>query len=159
MIDRDHDLSVARQAKALGISRGSVYYRARPASDADLALMRRIDELHLEYPFAGSRMLKGLLNAEGHAVGRRRVATLMKKMGIEALYRRPLAMSCNHWRTRLAVEACAGAQGLPLLAPQVGDHPARPGLGDGHHVHPDGPRSPWSLEPVARHGSPSTSRR
>jgi putative transposase len=86
MIDRDHGLSVARQAKALGISRGSVYYQARPASDADLALMRRIDELHLEYPFAGSRMLKGLLNAEGHEVGRRHVATLMKKMGIEALY-------------------------------------------------------------------------
>ena len=76
MIDREHKLSVARQAKALGISRGSVYYRARPASDADLALMRRIDELHLEYPFAGSRMPKGLLRAEGHEVGRRHVATL-----------------------------------------------------------------------------------
>ena len=56
---------------------------------ADLALMRRIDELHLDYPFAGSRMLQGLLRAEGHSVGRRHVATLMKKMGIEALYRRP----------------------------------------------------------------------
>lgn len=89
MIDRDHELSLARQAKALGISRGSVYYQARPASEADLALMRRIDELHLEYPCAGSRMLKGLLNAEGHDVGRRRVSTLMKRMGIEALYRRP----------------------------------------------------------------------
>ena len=89
MIDRDHGLSVTRQARALGISRGSVYYRARPASEADLALMRRIDELHLEYPFAGSRMLKGLLNAEGHEVGRRRVATLMRRVGIEALYRRP----------------------------------------------------------------------
>lgn len=89
MIDRDHDLSVVRQAKALGISRGSVYYQARPAPDADLALMRRIDELHLEYPFAGSRMLKGLLNSEGHRVGRRHVTTLMKRMGIEALYRRP----------------------------------------------------------------------
>lgn len=89
MIDRGHKLSVAQQAKELGISRGSVYYRARPASEADLSLMRRIDELHLEYPFAGSRMLKGLLNAEGHDVGRRRVVTLMKRMGIEALYRRP----------------------------------------------------------------------
>jgi putative transposase len=89
MIDRDHGLSVSRQAKALGISRGSVYYLPRPASDADLALMRRIDELHLEYPFAGSRMLKGLLRAEGHEVGRLHVSTLMKKMAIEALYRRP----------------------------------------------------------------------
>ena len=89
MIDRRHDLSIARQARVLGISRGSVYYLPRPVAAADLALMRRIDELHLDYPFAGSRMLQGLLRAEGHRVGRRHVATLMKKMGIEALYRRP----------------------------------------------------------------------
>jgi putative transposase len=89
MIDREHGLSVSRQAKALGISRGSVYYLSRPTSEADLALMRRIDELHLEYPFAGSRMLKGLLRAEGHQVGRLHVATLMKRMGREAIYRRP----------------------------------------------------------------------
>ena len=89
MIDRDHDLSVRRQAKALGISRGSVYYLPRPTLEADLKLMRRMDERHLEYPFAGSRMLKGLLIGEGHDVGRLHVATLMKKMGIEALYRRP----------------------------------------------------------------------
>jgi putative transposase len=89
MIDRDHGLSISRQAKVLGISRGSVYYLPRPTSDADLALMRRIDELHLEYPFAGSRMLKGLLRAEGDQVGRLHVSTLMKKMAIEALYRRP----------------------------------------------------------------------
>ena len=89
MIDRDHKLSLARQAKALGISRGSVYYLPRPVSDADLALMRRIDELHMEYPFAGSRMLKGLLHGEGHEVGRCHVATLMKRMGIAAIYRRP----------------------------------------------------------------------
>ena len=89
MIDRRHDLSIARQARVLGISRGSVYYLPRPVAAADLALMRRIDELHLDYPFAGSRMLQGLLRAEGHCVGRRHVATLMKKMGIEAIYRRP----------------------------------------------------------------------
>jgi len=89
MIDRRHDLSIARQARVLGISRGSIYYLPRPVPAADLALMRRIDELHLDYPFAGSRMLQGLLNAEGHCVGRRHVATLMRKMGIEALYRRP----------------------------------------------------------------------
>ena len=89
MIDRSHELPIARQASELGISRGSVYYLPRPTPDADLALMRRIDELHLEYPFAGSRMLQGLLKAEGHEAGRLHVSTLMKKMAIEALYRRP----------------------------------------------------------------------
>lgn len=89
MIDRHHDLPLSRQAKVLGISRGSVYYLPRAVPAADLALMRQIDVLHLEYPFAGSRMLQGLLNAEGHAAGRLHVATLMKRMGIEALYRRP----------------------------------------------------------------------
>lgn len=89
MIGRAHGLSLGRQAKVLGISRSSVYHLPRPASDADLALMRRIEELHLEYPFAGSRMLKGLLKAEGHEMGRLHVSTLMKKMAIQALYRRP----------------------------------------------------------------------
>jgi putative transposase len=89
MIDRQHDLSITKQAEALNISRGSVYYLPRPVSAADLALMRRIDELHLEFPFAGSRMLRDLLAAEGSRSGRRHVATLMKRMGIEALYRRP----------------------------------------------------------------------
>jgi len=89
MIDRDHGLSIGRQAKALGISRGSIYYLPQPTSDADLALMRRTCELHLEHPFAGSRMLRGLLKAEGHQVGRLHVSTLMKTMGIEAIRRRP----------------------------------------------------------------------
>jgi putative transposase len=89
MIDRDHDLAITKQAEALSISRGSVYYLPRPVSAANLALMRRIDELHLEFPFAGSRMLRGLLAAEGCKTGRRHVKTLMKRMGIEALYRRP----------------------------------------------------------------------
>jgi len=89
MIDRKHKLSLTRQAKALGISRGSVYYQPRPVSVADLALMHRIDELHLDYPFAGSRMLQGLLLGEGYKVGRLHVATLMKRMGLEAIYRRP----------------------------------------------------------------------
>ncbi len=76
MIDRQHDLPVSRQAKELGISRGSIYYLPRATSAVDLALMRRIDELHLDYPFAGSRMLQWLLRAEGHAVGRLHVFTL-----------------------------------------------------------------------------------
>src|SRR6202142_3579986 len=88
MIDRTHDLPISRQAKVLNISRGSVYYKPRPVSSEDLALMRRIDELHLERPFAGARMLRDFLTREGNAVGRRHVATLMKRMGIEAVYRR-----------------------------------------------------------------------
>jgi len=89
MIDRTHDLPITQQAKSLGISRGSVYYLPRPVSAADLAIMRRMDELHLELPFAGSRMLRDLLNRDGIEIGRRHVMTLMKRMGIEALYRRP----------------------------------------------------------------------
>jgi putative transposase len=89
MIDRDHELSLVRQAKALNISRGSVYYKPRPVPPEDLAIMRRIDELHLEYPFAGSRMMRDFLNRAGVSIGRRHVATLMKRMGVEALYRRP----------------------------------------------------------------------
>ena len=89
MIDRGHDLAITRQAEALNISRGSIYYLPRPVSAADLVIMRRLDELHLQFPFAGSRMLRGLLAGEGIKVGRRRVRTLMKRMGIEALYRRP----------------------------------------------------------------------
>ena len=89
MIDRDHAMPLARQAQQLGISRGSIYYLPRPVADADLAIMRRIDKLHLLYPFAGSRMLRDLLRQEGVSVGRLHVATLMKRMGLEALYRRP----------------------------------------------------------------------
>jgi len=89
MIDRTHDLSLTQQASALNISRGSLYYVPEPVSAADLALMRTIDELHLELPFAGSRMLRDLLAAEGRKVGRRHITTLMRKMGIEAVYRKP----------------------------------------------------------------------
>lgn len=89
MIDRAHDLPISKQADALNISRGSVYYLPRPVCAADLAIMRRLDRLHLEFPFAGSRMLRGLLAFEGCQIGRRHVKTLMRKMGIEALYRHP----------------------------------------------------------------------
>ena len=89
MIDRNHELPLTKQATLLGISRGSVYYDPAPVSATDLALMRRLDELHLEFPFAGARMLRGLLAAEGSKVGRRHVTTLMRRMGIEAIYRRP----------------------------------------------------------------------
>jgi putative transposase len=89
MIDRDHELSIVKQAEVLNLSRGSVYYKPRPLPERDLALMRRIDELHMDYPFAGARMLAFLLRQEGLRAGRKHVGTLMRKMGIEALYRRP----------------------------------------------------------------------
>jgi putative transposase len=89
MIDREHDLPISRQAELLRISRGSVYYLPRPVPASELEVMRRLDRLHLEFPFAGSRMLQGLLVAEGCKIGRRHVKTLMQRMGIEALYRRP----------------------------------------------------------------------
>src|SRR6476469_8635975 len=89
MIDREHDLPITKQAAVLRISRGSVYYLPRPVSATDLEVMRRLDRLHLEFPFAGSRLLRGLLAAEGSKIGRRHVKTLMRRMGIEALFRRP----------------------------------------------------------------------
>ena len=89
MIDRAHALPLTRQAAALKLSRSSLYYRPKPVSPADLAVMRRIDELHLDYPFAGSRMLRDLLRGEAIEIGRERVATMMRCMGIEAIYRRP----------------------------------------------------------------------
>ena len=89
MIDREHDLSVVRQAEVLKLARSTVYYEPRSVSAEDLVLMRRLDELHLDYPFAGSRMLRSLLRREGVQVGRRHVGTLMRRMGIEAVYRRP----------------------------------------------------------------------
>ena len=89
MIDPTHELPIVRQAQLLELSRSTVYYRPQPISLRDLALMRRMDELHLECPYAGSRLLRDLLSNEGQEVGRKHVATLMRRMGIEALYRKP----------------------------------------------------------------------
>jgi putative transposase len=89
MIDREHALPVAQQVRLVGIARSSAYYSPRPVNETDLQLMRRIDELHLEFPFAGARMLARLLRREGIKVGRRHVGTLMKRMGVEALYCKP----------------------------------------------------------------------
>jgi putative transposase len=89
MIDRTHALPVARQCQVLSLARSTVYYQPKPVSATALALMRRIDELHLQYPFAGARMLRDLLRQEGHAIGRRQVATLMRRMGLTAVYRMP----------------------------------------------------------------------
>ena len=89
MIDREHTLPITRQASLLGISRGTVYYLPQPVSPADLALMRKIDQLHLEHPFMGARMLRDQLDRQGIHVGRRHVRTLMLRMGIEALAPQP----------------------------------------------------------------------
>ncbi len=89
MIDRNHPLPITHQAKALRIARSTVYSQPRPVSDRDLDLMERIDKLNLEMPFAGSRMLRDLLALASVMVGRKHVTTLMKRMGIEALYRKP----------------------------------------------------------------------
>jgi len=89
MIDRNSKLSVKRQCAILQLPRSTAYYKPAELSEADHVLMRRIDELHLLYPFAGSRMLRGLLKQAGYKVGRRHVRTLMRKMGIDALYRKP----------------------------------------------------------------------
>jgi putative transposase len=89
MIDRQHPLPVAQQCQLLEIARSSVYYVPQPVSAADLALMHQIDELHLQYPFAGSRMLRDILRLAGVSIGRKHVATLMRRIGIEALYQRP----------------------------------------------------------------------
>jgi len=89
MINPTHPLPIVRQCQLLGLARSTAYYQPRPVSDTALALMRRIDELHLQYPFAGARMLRDLLRQEGYAIGRRQVVTLMRRMGITAIYRKP----------------------------------------------------------------------
>ena len=111
MIDRAHDLPLTKQAETLNISRRSLYYVPELVRPADLALMRQMDELHLEFPFAGSRMLRDLLAADGSKVGRRHVTTLMRKMGIEAAYRRPSTSKSapGHKTFRIC---CVGSQSI-----------------------------------------------
>ena len=89
MIDREHELPLKRQVALLRLSRSRLYHEPRPVPDFALAIMRRIDALHLDYPFAGSRMLRDLLRGEGIVIGREMVRTMMRRMCIEALYRRP----------------------------------------------------------------------
>ena len=113
MIDRSHELPLTRQAEILRLSRGSLYYRPRPVSAADLAIMRRMDELHLDYPFAGSRMLRDLLRGEGVVIGRQHVITLMRRMAIEAIYRRPntsRVIETRHERTRRVNQSTTAAR-------------------------------------------------
>jgi len=88
MIDKTHHLPVVRQVQLLELSRSSVYYQVQPTPESDLKLMRRIDELHLEHPFAEARMLRDMLRLEGHDIGRKHVGTLMKQLDIQAIYRK-----------------------------------------------------------------------
>ena len=136
MIDRDHDLPLTKQAAVVNVSRGSLYYKPRPVSAADLALMRRMDELHLEFPFAGARMLQGLLAAEGSKVDRRHVRTLMRRMGMETLYRRPNTS-----------KPAPGHRIYPYLLRGLAID--RPCVGDGHHLRAHGARLHLSRR---RHG-------
>ena len=112
MIDRDAPLSLLRQCELLGLSRSSLYYRPQPIADADLRLMRRMDELHLTHPFLGARRLARLLQREGVDVGRRHVGTLMVLMGIEAIYRKrrtsPRPSATGSTRTCSAMSSSSG---------------------------------------------------
>jgi putative transposase len=108
MIDRTHDLPLARQAALLRLSRSSLYYEPQPVPEVELTIMRRIDALHLNYPFAGSRMLRDLLRGEGVIIGRERVRTMMRRMCIETLRApanylrvvRPISDHAMRWATR-----------------------------------------------------------
>ena len=126
-------VSVRRQCELLDLSRSGVYRpKALPAAD-DLALMRRIDELHLELPFYGSRRMTFVLNAEGRAINRKRVQRLMRVMGIEALVPRPGTSKVG-----------AGAHDPTLPSARPDDHRAEPRVGGRHHVYSDGARLPVS---------------
>src|SRR6201987_4077026 len=129
MINREHGLPITKQAEILKVSRGSVYYLPRPVYSADLEIMQRLDRLHPEFPFAGSRMLRGLLALQGvqdrspacedaHAADGDRGA---------------LSPSAHH-------QARTGTQDLSVSAARHGDCATEPGLGHGHLVHPDGER-------------------
>ncbi len=118
MIDRAHALPIAQQARLVGIARSSVYYQPQPVSEMELKLMHRIDELHLEFPFAGARMLARLLRREGIKVGRRHVGSLMMPMGINALYCKPNTSRRDKQGSRQGKHLCAAAHKcLPCSPP------------------------------------------
>ena len=129
MIDRNHALPIARQAEVLGISRGAVYYVARPISEAHLALMRRIDCLHLAPPFMGTRMLRRELAKDGIEVGRAHIGTLMRRMNIRSLAPQPGTS-----------KPLPRAHDLPVPAAPHNDHTCQSSLGAGYDLHPDGER-------------------
>lgn len=128
MIDPTHARSIVRQCQLLELSRSTAYYQPTSVSAKDLALMRRIDALHLDHPFAGARMLRDLLRRAGYSIGRRHVSTLMARMGSTAVYRKPHTSACH-----------PAHPVSPYSAAQRGDHPPEPCLGGGYHLHSDAP--------------------
>ncbi len=127
MINRSHTLPVTKQSKALGLGRGSVYYRPQPVSGYDQGLMTRMDRLHMAWPFAGARMLRDLLRQECLTVGRTHVATLMKRMGLEALYQKSKTTQRH-----------PAPSGLSLLITPSRHHKGQSRVGDGCGVRPHG---------------------
>ena len=128
MVQREHSLPVTRRCELLEVARSTAYYRPSPVSEADLALMRLIDEIHLERPFYGSRRMRDELETRGHWVNRKRVQRLMRQMGLAALYPKP--------RTSVAGR---GHKVYPVLAQGHFGRAGEPGLGNGHRLYPDGP--------------------
>ena len=128
MIDRTHDLPVVRQCQILRLARSTAYYTPEPTSPADLALMRRIDELHLEYPFAGSRMLRDMLRREEQTIGHKTRQDADEEDGYRGAVQEAQHQPAPGRSSRLSVPA-----------EEFEDRPAQPGLGHGHHLHPDAP--------------------
>ena len=127
-----------RQCALLGVSRSSLYYRAKVTSQQDLSLMQELDRQYLETPFYGSRRMRDSLERQGMAVSRKRVQRLMRAMGLRAIYRQPRT-------SRPAPERRV----LSLPAEEPGDHQAQPGMGGGHHLPAHGPGIPL---PGGNHG-------
>jgi putative transposase len=144
MIDRDHELALATQARLLGVARSTVYREPKPIPAADLAVMRRIDELHLDCPFAGSRMLRSMLVNEGVATGRAHVRTLLRRMGIEALCRRPRTSKAapghriHPCLLRDVVVSRPNQVWAELAKGSADEVGGKASGGGGHHVHPTG---------------------
>ena len=129
MINPEHPLPVVRQWELLNVARSTAYYRPLPMSEADLTLMRRLDELHLKWPFLGARKLRDLLNQDGFDVGRKHVVTLMRKDGHQ---RRLSSAEDQHAGQRPATSD------LPLPAEGLDDRTHEPRLGLRHHIPADG---------------------
>jgi len=128
MVDRDlPEVSVVRQCELLNISRSSVHYRPAEASEHELELMSLIDKQCLRTPFYGSRKMAAWLRGQGHAVNTKRVQRLMRRMGIEAIYRRPRTTRPD-----------SGHKGVSLPAQRPSVQRGEPGLGDRHRQCPDG---------------------
>ena len=115
------------QCRLLKVARSTLYYRPAPVSADDLAVMRRMDELHLAWPFYGSRRMAAVLRRDGWSANRKRVKRLMRVMGLEAIYQKPNTS-----------QAHPGAQGVSVSVAGPGDRPAEPGVVRGHHLHSDG---------------------